>query len=176
MVEKRLRFLTSQQFRRVRAAIRWFKCVATTVLGPRARRIPNCSRRSTGPLALGRLGLFSSLYPRDAEMQVMSLDPQLERVLQQAIAGGGENVSIEPGLAETLIRAGKRGMQRQEELGLPAVPARQFARFALAIPAARNYSTQGAAAKCRKTRSRSPSTIECTGTNVRASGGRRNGS
>ena len=54
-------------------------------------------------------------------MQVMSLDPQLERVLQQAIAGGGENASIEPGLAETLIRETGGAAQRQEELGLPAV-------------------------------------------------------
>jgi flagellar biosynthesis protein FlhA len=51
----------------------------------------------------------------------MSLDPQLERVLQQAIAGGSDHASIEPGLAETLIRETSAAAQRQEELGLPAV-------------------------------------------------------
>ena len=51
----------------------------------------------------------------------MSLDPQLERVLLQAIAGGGEHASIEPGLAETLIRETSAAAQRQEALGLPAV-------------------------------------------------------
>ena len=71
-------------------------------------------------IALGR-SIVQQLYPGGAEMQVMSLDPQLERVLQQAIAGGGENASIEPGLAETLIRETGAAAQRQEELGLPAV-------------------------------------------------------
>jgi len=71
-------------------------------------------------IALGR-SIIQQLYPSGAEMQVMSLDPQLERVLQQAIAGGGENASIEPSLADTLIRETAAAAQRQEELGLPAV-------------------------------------------------------
>jgi flagellar biosynthesis component FlhA len=54
-------------------------------------------------VALGR-SIVQQLYPSGNEMQVMSLDPQLERILQQAIAGGGDNASIEPGLADTLIR------------------------------------------------------------------------
>ena len=71
-------------------------------------------------VALGR-SIIQQLYPSGAEMQVMSLDPQLERVLLQAIAGGGDNASIEPSLAETLIRETSAAAQRQEELGLPAV-------------------------------------------------------
>ena len=71
-------------------------------------------------IALGR-SIIQQLYPSGAEMQVMSLDPQLERVLLQAIAGGGDHASIEPGLAETLIRETSAAAQRQEELGLPAV-------------------------------------------------------
>lgn len=71
-------------------------------------------------IALGR-SIIQQLYPGSDEMQVMSLDPQLERVLLQAIAGGGENASIEPGLADTLIRETVAAAQRQEELGLPAV-------------------------------------------------------
>ena len=71
-------------------------------------------------VALGR-SIIQQLYPSGAEMQVMSLDPQLERVLLQAIAGGGEHASIEPGLAETLIRETSAAAQRQEALGLPAV-------------------------------------------------------
>jgi flagellar biosynthesis protein FlhA len=71
-------------------------------------------------IALGR-SIIQQLYPGGDEMQVMSLDPQLERVLLQAIAGGGENASIEPGLADTLIRETVAAAQRQEELGLPAV-------------------------------------------------------
>jgi flagellar biosynthesis protein FlhA len=71
-------------------------------------------------VALGR-SIIQQLYPSGAEMQVMSLDPQLERILLQAISGGGENASIEPSLADTLIRETASAAQRQEELGLPAV-------------------------------------------------------
>jgi len=71
-------------------------------------------------VALGR-SIVQQLYPSGSEMQVMSLDPQLERVLHQAIAGGGDNASIEPGLADTLIRETAAAAQRQEELGLPPV-------------------------------------------------------
>ena len=71
-------------------------------------------------IALGR-SIVQQLYPSGSEMQVMSLDPQLERVLLQAISGGGDNASIEPSLAETLIRETAAAAQRQEELGLPAV-------------------------------------------------------
>ena len=71
-------------------------------------------------IALGR-SIIQHLYPSGSEMQVMTLDPQLERVLLQAITGGGDNASIEPSLADTLIRETSAAAQRQEELGLPAV-------------------------------------------------------
>ena len=71
-------------------------------------------------VALGR-SIVQQLYPSGSEMQVMALDPQLERVLLQAISGGGENASIEPELADTLIRETAAATQRQEELGLPPV-------------------------------------------------------
>jgi flagellar biosynthesis protein FlhA len=71
-------------------------------------------------IALGR-SIIQQLYPSGNEIQVMSLDPQLERVLVQAVAGGGDNASIEPGLADTLVREAVAAAQRQEELGLPAV-------------------------------------------------------
>ena len=71
-------------------------------------------------IALGR-SIVQQLYPNGNEIQVMSLDPQLERVLVQAIAGGGAGASIEPGLADTLVRETVQATQRQEELGLPPV-------------------------------------------------------
>ncbi len=71
-------------------------------------------------VALGR-SIVQQLYPGGAEMPVMSLDPQLERVLSQALTGGGENASIEPGLADALLRETAVAAQRQEELGLPPV-------------------------------------------------------
>jgi flagellar biosynthesis protein FlhA len=71
-------------------------------------------------IALGR-SIVQQLYPEGDEMQVMSLDPQLERILIQAISGGGEGASIEPSLADTLVRETVAATQRQETLGLPAV-------------------------------------------------------
>ena len=70
--------------------------------------------------ALGR-AIVQQLFPGAAEMQVMSLDPTLERLLAQAVAGGSENTSFEPGLADTLIRETAIAAARQESLGLPAV-------------------------------------------------------
>jgi flagellar biosynthesis protein FlhA len=70
--------------------------------------------------ALGR-AIVQQLFPGSGEMQVMSLDPSLERLLAQAVAGGSENTSFEPGLADTLVREAAAAAQRQEGLGLPAV-------------------------------------------------------
>jgi flagellar biosynthesis protein FlhA len=71
-------------------------------------------------IALGR-AIVQQLFPGMGELQVMSLDPTLERLLAQAIAGGSENTSFEPGLADTLVRETANAAQRQEGLGLPAV-------------------------------------------------------
>ncbi|MBU1364280.1 MAG: flagellar biosynthesis protein FlhA [Gammaproteobacteria bacterium] len=71
-------------------------------------------------IALGR-AIAQQLFPGSSEMQVMSLDPTLERLLSQAVAGGSENTSFEPGLADTLLRETGLAASRQEGLGLPAV-------------------------------------------------------
>jgi flagellar biosynthesis protein FlhA len=71
-------------------------------------------------IALGR-SIVQQLYPSGDEMQVMSLDPQLERILMQVISGGGEGASIEPSLADTLLRETAAATQRQEAFGFPAV-------------------------------------------------------
>ena len=70
--------------------------------------------------ALGR-SIVQELYPGGADLQVISLDPQLERLLLQAVAGAGDGASIEPGLADTLVREAVAAAQHQEEVGLPMV-------------------------------------------------------
>ena len=70
--------------------------------------------------ALGR-AIVQQLFPTGNEIQVMSLDPTLERLLSQAVAGGSENTSFEPGLADTLVRETAAAATRQEALSLPAV-------------------------------------------------------
>jgi flagellar biosynthesis protein FlhA len=72
-------------------------------------------------IALGR-AIVQQLYPGSNEMQVMALEPGLERLLGQALQGAADDASgIEPGLADTLLRETASASRRQEELGLPPV-------------------------------------------------------
>ncbi|QDX82909.1 flagellar biosynthesis protein FlhA [Denitratisoma sp. DHT3] len=70
-------------------------------------------------IALGR-AIVQQLFPGNGEMQVMAIEPGLERVLAQALLSGGEG-ALEPGLADTLLRETATAAQRQEDLGLPPV-------------------------------------------------------
>ena len=69
---------------------------------------------------LGR-AIVQQIFPGNTDMQVMALDPGLERLLGQVLANGGDVGGIEPGLADTLLRETSTAAQRQEDLGLPAV-------------------------------------------------------
>jgi len=71
-------------------------------------------------IALGR-AIVQQLYPVGNEMQVMTLEPGLERIFGQALQGGGDSGGIEPGLADTLLRETATAAKHQEDLGLPAV-------------------------------------------------------
>ena len=87
-----------------------------------------CAPRSQDPLelasrvrvSLGR-AIVQQLFPGNADVQVMVLDPGLERLLGQALGVGGDGSVIEPGLADTLMREVANASQQQEEMGLPAV-------------------------------------------------------
>ena len=72
-------------------------------------------------VALGR-AIVQQLYPATNELQVMALEPGLERILLQATqAKAGEAPSVEPGLVDTLLREASTAAQQQERLGLPSV-------------------------------------------------------
>ncbi|MDR5737165.1 flagellar biosynthesis protein FlhA [Caballeronia sp. LZ016] len=70
-------------------------------------------------LALGR-AITQQWYPGSNDLQVMGLDPTLERVLSQALSTG-PNPGLEPGLAQTLMTSTQNAMMRQQNLGLPPV-------------------------------------------------------
>ncbi|SEB03970.1 flagellar biosynthesis protein FlhA [Paraburkholderia sartisoli] len=70
-------------------------------------------------LALGR-AITQQWFPGSGDMQVMGLDPNLERVLSQALATGA-NPGLEPGLANTLLTEVQKAMTRQQHLGLAPV-------------------------------------------------------
>jgi flagellar biosynthesis protein FlhA len=72
-------------------------------------------------VALGR-AIVQQLYPASNELQVMALEPGLERILLQAVqAKTGDAAGIEPGLVDTLLREAGAAAQQQERLGLPPV-------------------------------------------------------
>jgi flagellar biosynthesis protein FlhA len=100
--------------------IRDMRTIIETV-ADHATRTQNADELATQVrMALGR-AIVQQLFPGNNEMQVMSLDPTLERLLSQAVAGGSENTSFEPGLADTLVRETAAAAERQVSLGLPAV-------------------------------------------------------
>lgn len=68
-------------------------------------------------VALGR-AITQQLFPNNADLQVISLDAGLERVLTQALANGG---GIEPGLADALMQQAQGAVGRQEQMGLDPV-------------------------------------------------------
>ena len=71
-------------------------------------------------MALGP-AIVQQYYPAAQELQVIGMDKELEYVLMQAMQAGGSNKSIEPGLADTLLREARNATQAQEQLGLPTV-------------------------------------------------------
>ena len=70
--------------------------------------------------ALGR-SIMQGLFPGTSEVQVIALDPALERILMQAMTGGEDGGAIEPSLADGLLRQTADVAQRQEDIGLPPV-------------------------------------------------------
>ncbi|WP_130835265.1 flagellar biosynthesis protein FlhA [[Erwinia] mediterraneensis] len=68
-------------------------------------------------VALGR-AITQQWFPGNGEVQVIGLDATLERLLLQALQGGG---GLEPGLADRLLQQAQTALQRQEMLGAPPV-------------------------------------------------------
>ncbi|ARF50584.1 flagellar biosynthesis protein FlhA [Pantoea stewartii] len=68
-------------------------------------------------VALGR-AITQQWFPGTGEVQVIGLDATLERLLLQALQGGG---GLEPGLADRLLAQTQEALQRQEMMGAPPV-------------------------------------------------------
>jgi flagellar biosynthesis protein FlhA len=69
-------------------------------------------------VALGR-AIAQQMFPGNSEMQVMVLDPALERTLLQAATV--ESSVIEPQLADQLVNGTRLAAEKQEQFGLPAL-------------------------------------------------------
>ena len=72
-------------------------------------------------IALGRQ-IVQDIVGSGAELPVITLEPELEQLLQASLQGqGGSNAAIEPGLAERLQTRLAESAQRQEASGEAAV-------------------------------------------------------
>jgi flagellar biosynthesis protein FlhA len=71
-------------------------------------------------IALGR-AIVQQLFPGTNELSVMTLDNRLERLLMQAMGGGGDGTGIEPGLADTIAQQAGAAAAQQEAMGLTPV-------------------------------------------------------
>ena len=69
---------------------------------------------------LGR-AIVQQIFPGNAEVQVIALDGQLEGILSQAVGAAGDGASLEPGLADTLLRETAAAAARQESQGVTPV-------------------------------------------------------
>jgi flagellar biosynthesis protein FlhA len=71
-------------------------------------------------VALGRQ-ITQDIAGLAAELPVITLEPELERVLQSSLASNATNPGLEPGLAERLQHTVSEAARRQEASGEPAV-------------------------------------------------------
>jgi flagellar biosynthesis protein FlhA len=72
-------------------------------------------------VALGR-AIVQQIFPSSNELQVMTLDSRLERLLMQALnTSGSDGTGIEPGLADTLAAQTEQAARHQEQMGFAPV-------------------------------------------------------
>ncbi|MEK9876556.1 MAG: flagellar biosynthesis protein FlhA [Betaproteobacteria bacterium] len=72
-----------------------------------------------------RMALSRTIYQQinglEEELEVLSLDPTLEQMLQETLRGQQTSMGLEPGLAEQMLRQISEGANRMEGEGKPAV-------------------------------------------------------
>jgi flagellar biosynthesis protein FlhA len=70
--------------------------------------------------ALGR-AIVQQIFPGTADVQVIALDQGLQQLLTQAVGNTPDSASIEPGLADTVLREAASAAARQEAQGVTPV-------------------------------------------------------
>jgi flagellar biosynthesis protein FlhA len=63
--------------------------------------------------------IVQQIYGAAKELDVLALDPELERLVTQAL-GSPHGAALDPGVADTLTKSAADTAKRQEDLGLPA--------------------------------------------------------
>ena len=72
-----------------------------------------------------RIALSTTIYEQinglAPELEVLSLEPRLEQMLQDAVRGQQQSMGLEPGLAEQMLQQINEGVIQMENQGKPAV-------------------------------------------------------
>ncbi|GAB4041117.1 MAG: flagellar biosynthesis protein FlhA [Rubrivivax sp.] len=63
--------------------------------------------------------IVQQIYGPVKELDVIALDPELERIVTQALSSP-HGAALDPGVADTLARSAAQTAQKQEDLGVPA--------------------------------------------------------
>lgn len=71
-------------------------------------------------IAMGQ-SIVQQIYGRTDELRVIALNPDIERMLLNAISSGDAEFVLEPGLAEMIFQRATELSDRQENAGLPPV-------------------------------------------------------
>ncbi len=99
--------------------IRDFRTIIEAVAEQAARTQDVAELTAAVRIALGP-AIVQSLYGGVEELQVIVVEPDLEKVLHQAVATSSEALGIEPTLAEGLMRNAQQLVDRQESIGQPS--------------------------------------------------------
>ena len=100
-----------------RVSIRDMRTIIETLAEHAANQTDATELTTVVRVALGR-AITQQWFPGNAEVQVIGLDTALERLLLQALQGGG---GLEPGLAERLLTQAQAALARQEMQNAPPV-------------------------------------------------------
>ncbi len=100
-----------------RVSIRDMRTIIETLAEHAAVQTDPHELTSVVRVALGR-AITQQWFPGTGEVQVIGLDTTLERLLLQALQGGG---GLEPGLADRLMAQAQSALEHQESLGAPPV-------------------------------------------------------
>jgi flagellar biosynthesis protein FlhA len=105
-----------------RVPIRNIRAIIETLSEHAARTPDPAALQSLVRTALGRQ-IVQDIVGISGELPVITLEPELERLLQNSLSPGSTNASpgLEPGLAERLQQRLSESVQRQELSGEPAV-------------------------------------------------------
>ena len=101
-------------------AIRDMQTIMETLLENSKQTQDAAELTSKVRVKLGR-AITQQLFPNTNELNVISLDNNLERILMQAVNAQTNSNSIEPGIAQTLANEASAAAKKQEQMGFSPV-------------------------------------------------------